>query len=95
MYSWVAIYKHDPSLVIESDNYKIYFNSSILTNFTIRPDRPDIVIEDKTTQILDIAIPFVHNITKNNRKSLEDIPETSASILGTFNITRNVLNSEK
>jgi ribosomal protein L37E len=53
-------YKYTPANVLESDNFKLYWNISILTDKTIPFNRPDITfINEKTknTFLIDIAVP--------------------------------------
>jgi hypothetical protein len=53
--------------VLENDNFKLYWNSSIITDKTIPFNRPDITLTNKRTKntfLIDIAIPNTHNFTK-------------------------------
>jgi hypothetical protein len=60
-------YKYTPASVLENDNFKLYWNRSILTNKTILFNRPDITFMNKKTKNtfqIDIAVPNTHNIAK-------------------------------
>jgi hypothetical protein len=60
-------YKYKPANVLENDNFKLYWNRSILTDKTIPFNRPDITFinkKTKTTFLTDIAVPNTHNLAK-------------------------------
>jgi hypothetical protein len=53
--------------VLENDNYKLYWNCSIITDKTIPFNRPDITLTNKKTKnmfLIGIAIPNTHNLAK-------------------------------
>ena len=52
--------KYTPASVLENDNFKLYWNRSILTDKTIHFNRPDINFMNKKTKntfLIDIAVP--------------------------------------
>jgi len=60
-------YKYTPVNVLENDNFKLYWNHSILTDKTIPFNRPDITFMNKKTKntfLIDIAVPDTHNLAK-------------------------------
>ena len=60
-------YKYTPANVLENENFKLYWNSSILTDKTIPYNRPDITFMNKKTKntfLIDIALPNSHNLAK-------------------------------
>jgi len=60
-------YKYTPANVLENENFKLYWNRSILTDKTIPFNRPDITFKDKKTNntfLIDIAVPNTHNLIK-------------------------------
>jgi hypothetical protein len=60
-------YKYTPATVLENDNFKLYWNRSIITDKTISSNRPDITFMNKKTKntfLIDIAVPNTHNISK-------------------------------
>ena len=60
-------YKYTPANVLENDNFKLYWNHSILTGKTIPFNLPDITFMNKKTKntfIIDIAVPNTHNLAK-------------------------------
>jgi hypothetical protein len=60
-------YKYTPANVLENDNFKLYWNRSIITDKTIPSNRPDITFMNKTTKstfLIDIAVPNTHKIAK-------------------------------
>jgi hypothetical protein len=60
-------YKYTPAHVMENDNFKLFWNRSILTDKRIPFIRPDITFtnkETKNTFLIDIAVPNTHNLAK-------------------------------
>ena len=60
-------YKYTPANVLENDNFKLYWNRSILTDTTIPFNRPDITFMNKKTKntfFIDIAVPNTHNLAE-------------------------------
>jgi hypothetical protein len=59
---------------LENDNYKLYFDRTVLTDIHIQHNRPDIIIlnkQQKQAYLLDIAVPNSHNITQTYRVFLK------------------------
>jgi hypothetical protein len=53
--------------VLENDNFKLYWNHSIIADKTVPSNRPDITLTNKKTKnifLIDIAIPNTHNLAK-------------------------------
>jgi len=53
--------------VLENENFKLYWNRSILTDETIPFNRPDITLLNKKTKntfLIDIAVPNTYNLSK-------------------------------
>jgi hypothetical protein len=60
-------YQHTPASVLENDNFKLYWNRSMLTDKTIPFNRPDITFSNKKTKnilLIDIAVPNTHYLAK-------------------------------
>jgi len=60
-------YKYTPANLLENENFKQYWNRSILTDKTITFNRPDITFMNKKTKktfLIDIAVPNTHNLAK-------------------------------
>jgi hypothetical protein len=60
-------YIYKPESCLENDNYKLYFDRTVLTDIHIQHNRPDIIIlnkQQKQAYLLDIAVPNSHNITQ-------------------------------
>jgi hypothetical protein len=52
---------------LENDNFKPYWNRSIITDKTIPADKPDVTLtnkQKKTTYLIDTAVPNTHNLAK-------------------------------
>ena len=59
--------RYTPANVLENDNFKLYWNRSIITDKTIPANWPDITFTNKrtkTTYLIDIAVPITHNLAK-------------------------------
>jgi len=70
-------YKYTPANVLENENFKLYWNRSILTDKTIHFNRPDITFMNKkrkNTFLIDIAVPNTHNLAKTITD--KEIPRT-------------------
>jgi hypothetical protein len=60
-------YKYKPANVLENDNFKLYWNRSIITDKTIPSNRTDITFMNKKTKntfLIDTAVPNTHNLAK-------------------------------
>jgi hypothetical protein len=60
-------YKYTPANVLEKENFKLYWNRSILTDKAIAFNRPDITFMNKKTKntfLIDIAVPNTHYLVK-------------------------------
>ena len=60
-------YKYTPANVLENENFKLYWNCSILTDIKIhfnRPDKTFINKKTKNTLSIGIAVPNTHNLAK-------------------------------
>jgi len=60
-------YRYTPASELENDNFKLYWNRSIITDKTIPANRPDTTPKNKkpkTTYLIDIAVPNTHNLAK-------------------------------
>ena len=60
-------YKYTPANVLENENFKLYWNRSILTDKTITFNLPDITFMNKKTKNnfpIDIGVPDAHNLSK-------------------------------
>ena len=60
-------YKYTSANVLENENFKLYLNRRILTDKTIPFNRPDITFMNKKTKntfLIDIAVPYTHNLAK-------------------------------
>jgi len=72
-------YKYTPVNVLENENFKLYWNRSILTDKTIPFNRSDITFMNKKTKntiSIDIAAPNTHSLAKNNNRQTKQLPRT-------------------
>lgn len=84
-------YKYDPPGVVETENYRIYWNRDIITDRTITHNRPDIVLvdkEQKSTYIIDVAIPLAANISKKHAEKIQKYLALADEIKGMWHQER-------
>jgi hypothetical protein len=69
--------------VLENDNFKLYWNRSIITDKTVPSNRPDITLTKKKTKntfLIDIAIPNTHNLAKTITEKQKKYQELAKEI---------------
>ncbi|XP_015186482.1 PREDICTED: uncharacterized protein LOC107071743 [Polistes dominula] len=67
-------YKYTPTTIIDNEKYKLYWDTTLHTDKTVKYNRPDITFtnkEDKTTYLIDISVPNDINITQKYREKIE------------------------
>ena len=72
-------YKHTPANVLENENFKLYWNRSILTDKTIPFNWPDITFMNKKTKehIFDRHSCPKHTLSRqNNNRQTKQVPRT-------------------
>lgn len=68
-----SYYKYKPEIILESINYKLYWDRTIITDKTVHFNRPDITLHDKNNKIvylIDIAIPNTHNLSATHTEKI-------------------------
>jgi hypothetical protein len=76
-------YSYTPEKCLENDNYKLYFDRTVLTDIHIKHNRPDIIIlnkQQKQAYLLDIAVPNSHNITQTCNSKINKYLELSVAM---------------
>jgi hypothetical protein len=76
-------YIYKPESCLENDNYKLYFDWTVLTDIHIKHNRPDIIIlnkQQKQAYLLDIAVPNSHNITQTYNTKINKYLELSVAM---------------
>jgi hypothetical protein len=76
-------YIYKPESCLENDNYKLYFDRTILTDIHIQHNRPDIIIlnkQQKQAYFLNIAVPNSHNIIQTYNTKINKYLELSVAI---------------
>ena len=69
-------YEHEPESVLENEDYKILWDSSIQTDHVIEAQRPDLVVVDKqrrTCKIINFAVPGDSRIEEKEKERTEKI----------------------
>jgi hypothetical protein len=76
-------YSYTPESCLENNNYKLYFDRTVLTDIHIKHNRPDIIIlnkQQKQAYLLDIAVPNSHNITQTYNTKINKYLEFSVAM---------------
>jgi hypothetical protein len=76
-------YSYKAESCLENDNYKLYFDRTVLTVIPIQHNRPDIIIlnkQQKQAYLLDIAVPNSHNITQTYNTKINKYLELSIAM---------------
>ncbi|XP_044766273.1 uncharacterized protein LOC123322393 [Coccinella septempunctata] len=63
----VRPFEYRPSSILENESYKLYWDTFITTDRSVKHNRPDILLHDKkgkTVVIIDVAIPADDNLSK-------------------------------
>ena len=67
-------YQYTPTTIIENQQYKLYWDTTIHTDKRRKYNRPDITFTNKkgkTTCLIDISIPNDTNITQKYKEKIE------------------------
>jgi len=75
-------YKYTPANVLENENFKLYWNCSILTDKTIHFYGPDkfYELENKGHLLIDIAVLTTHNLAKTITNKQNKYQELASEI---------------
>jgi hypothetical protein len=68
---------------LENDNYKLYFDRTVLTDIHIKHNRPDIIIlnkQQKLAYLLDTDVPNSYNITQTYNTKINKYLEISVAM---------------
>jgi hypothetical protein len=85
-------YIYKPESCLENDNYKLYFDLTVLTDIHIQHNRPDIIIlnkQQKQAYLLDIAVPNSHNITQTYNTKINKHLELSVAMRNLWSLKKN------
>jgi hypothetical protein len=85
-------YIYKPESCLENDNYKLYFDRTVLTDIHIQHNRPDIIIlnkQQKQAYLLDIAVPNSHNITQTYNTKINKYLELSVAMRNLWSLEKN------
>ncbi|KAI5707841.1 hypothetical protein M8J77_010928 [Diaphorina citri] len=83
-------YKYQPQPVLENENMKIYWDSTVITDRRIEANRPDIVLVDKnekTVKLIDIAHPADHNILLSTATKIHKYQDLAIEIRNMWDMT--------
>ncbi|KAI5725072.1 hypothetical protein M8J77_010587 [Diaphorina citri] len=83
-------YKYQPQPVLENENMKIYWDSTVVTDRRIEANRPDIVLVDKnekTVKLIDIAHPVDHNILHSTATKIHKYQDLAIEIRNMWDMT--------
>lgn len=66
-------YKYTPEPVLENDDFRLYWDRTILTDQTVAHNRPDLVLVDKKTKkttLIEVAIPNTSNLIPKHAEKI-------------------------
>jgi riboflavin synthase alpha subunit len=69
-------YKHETQSVLENSNYKLCYDGSTLTDQTVRNNKTNVLIIDKSIKevnLTDVAVSNRHNLHNTLTKSSRNI----------------------
>jgi hypothetical protein len=81
-----------PESCLENDNYKLYFDRTVLTDIHLKHNIPDIIIlnkQQKQAYLLDIPIPNSHNITQTYNTKINKYLELSVAMRNLWCLEKN------
>jgi hypothetical protein len=88
-------YSYTPESCLENDNYKLYFDRTVLTDIHIKHNRPDIIIlnkQQKQAYLLNVAVPNSHNITQTYNTKINKYLELSVAMRNLWSLEKkNIL----
>ena len=90
----VPYYKYTPEIILESTSHKIYWDRAIITDKTIHHNRPDITLIDKTnktTYLIDIAVPNTHNLQKTQTEKISKYTELAMEVKALWRMDKVVI----
>jgi galactitol-specific phosphotransferase system IIB component len=85
-------YSYTPESCLENDNYKLYFDRTVVTDIHIKHNRPDIIIlnkQQKQAYLLDIAVSNSHNITQTYNTKINKYLELSVAMRNLWCLEKN------
>ena len=71
-------YQYEPRAVLDNATHKVYWDRTIITNKTMKHNRPDITLIDKahkTVYLVDIAVPNSNNVQKTCEEKMAKYKE--------------------
>ena len=79
----VPYYKYKPQSVIDTAEYKLYWDRTIITDRTVHHNRPDLTLHIKklkTVYLIDIAIPNTHNLSSTFTEKITKYTDLSIEL---------------
>ncbi|XP_008480774.1 uncharacterized protein LOC103517514 [Diaphorina citri] len=86
----LPFYKYTPEPVLESRDYLLYWDRTILTDKTVDHNKPDIVFINKKENkgiMIDVAVPLTHNIQKTEVEKVRKYEELKEDMKRTWKLT--------
>ena len=82
-------YEHEPGSVLENEDYKIFWDFSIMTNHVIEARRPDLVVVDKkerSCKIIDFAVPGDSRIDEKEKDKIDTYQDMGRELQKIWNV---------
>ena len=84
-------YKYEPPPVLENSRSKLYWDRSMITDRTIRANKPDIVLFDKVGKkiiLFDVAVPLNHNLQSTYNTKIEKYTDLANELKTMYHMER-------
>lgn len=79
----VPYYKYSPTVILENDGFRMYWDRTIITDKTVHHNRPDITLihkRNKVTYLIDIAVPNTHNLQATHTAKIAKYADLSIEL---------------
>lgn len=79
----VPYWRYEPASVHENELARLYWDRPVITDRTIRSNRPDIILtlkKEKITFLIDVAIPSSHNVQDTVAEKINKYTELAIEV---------------
>ena len=90
-------YEHEPEIVLENEDYKIFWDFSIQTDHVTEARRPDLFVVDKkrrTCKVIDFAVPGDSRIEEKQKERIEKYQDLRRELQKIWNVRVNTISCE-
>lgn len=87
--TYTPYYKYNPETILENDEYKLYWDRTVLTDQPVRNNRPDLILINKLsrhTTLIDIAVPNNNNLREKHNEKIAKYRDLEMQIKRQWNM---------